>query len=72
MINDYLIVIEQTPSGYSAYSPDVPGCIATGKTKEEVEHEIHEALEFHFEGLRNEGLPIPTPSAYSSRVRIAA
>jgi predicted RNase H-like HicB family nuclease len=48
----YLIIVEETGTGYSAYSPDVPGCGSTGKTKEEVEQNIQKALEFHLEGLR--------------------
>ena len=50
-----LIVIEQTASGFSAYAPDVPSCIATGSTREAVEHTMREAIEFHLEGLRAEG-----------------
>lgn len=50
----YLTIIEETKTGYSAYSPDVPGCIATGETKDEVERNIKEAIEFHLEGLRLE------------------
>ena len=53
----YLIIIEETKTGYSAYSPDVPGCIATGETKDEVERNIKEAIEFHLEGLRLEAQP---------------
>ena len=72
MINDYLIVIEETETGFAAYSPDVLGCIATGTTREEVEREMREALEFHIEGMRLEGLPIPRPHSYSKQVKIAA
>lgn len=68
----YLIIIEKTETGYSAYSPDVPGCGSTGKTKKEVEHHIREALEFHLEGLRLEGCEIPEPSSSSSYVEVAA
>jgi predicted RNase H-like HicB family nuclease len=68
----YLIVIEKTGTGYSAFSPDVPGCASTGATKEEVERNIQEAIEFHIEGLREEGYDIPEPSTYSSYVDIAA
>jgi len=50
----YLTIIEKTKTGYSAYSPDVPGCMATGETKDEVERNIKEAIEFHLEGLRLE------------------
>ena len=52
----YLMVIEETGTGFSAYSPDLPGCIATGATREEVEREMREAMNFHIEGLRLEGL----------------
>jgi len=68
----YLIIVEKTDTGYSAFSPDVPGCGSVGDTKEEVERNIQEAIEFHLEGLRNEGYPIPEPSSYSSYVDIAA
>ena len=57
----YLIVIEPTETGFSAYSPDVPGCVSTGGTREEVEANMREAIEFHLDGLREEGLPIPEP-----------
>ncbi|HEY6802869.1 MAG TPA: type II toxin-antitoxin system HicB family antitoxin [Pyrinomonadaceae bacterium] len=68
----YLIVVEKTETGYSAYSPDVPGCGSTGKTKTEVERNIREALQFHLEGLREEGFPLPEPLTYSSYVDVAA
>lgn len=55
----YLIIIETTPTGFSAYVPDLPGCIATGSTKKEIEQNIYEAVQFHLEGLQEEGLPIP-------------
>lgn len=55
----YVIVIEKTPNNYSAYPPDLPGCAATGATLAEVQQQIKEAIEFHLEGLREEGLPIP-------------
>lgn len=55
----YAIVIEKAESNYSAYVPDLPGCIATGRTIEETEQQIQEAIEFHLEGLRDDGLPIP-------------
>ncbi len=67
----YLIIVEKTDIGYSAFSPDVPGCGSTGKTKEEVGLNIQEAIEFHLEGLRQEGYEIPQPSSYSSYVEIA-
>ena len=68
----YLIIVEKTETGYSAFSPDVPGCGSTGETKAEVERNIQEAVEFHLEGLRLEGYPIPEPSTYSSYIDIAA
>ena len=51
----YLIVVEKTATGYSAFSPDLPGCIATGATREEVEKTMREAVQFHLDGLREEG-----------------
>jgi predicted RNase H-like HicB family nuclease len=68
----YLIVIEETSTGYSAYSPDLPGCIATGGTKQEVEREMKDAISFHLDGLREEGLAIPEPHSTSSYVDIPA
>jgi len=68
----YLIIIEKTQTGYSAYSPDVPGCGSTGQTKEEVERNIQEAIQFHIEGLRAEGYAVPEPSTYSSYIDVAA
>jgi predicted RNase H-like HicB family nuclease len=55
----YGVVIEKADSNYSAYVPDLPGCVATGQTIEEVEREIREAIRFHIDGLREDGLPIP-------------
>ena len=60
-MNRYLIIVEETPSGYSAYSPDVPGCVAAAATRSEVEREMHDAIEFHLDGLRRAGEPIPSP-----------
>ncbi len=59
----YLIVIEQTNNNYSAYLPDVPGCIATGKTRDEARQNVVDALELHIEGLMEDGLPIPAPKS---------
>lgn len=64
----YAIVIEKAPSNYSAYVPDLPGCVATGKTIEEVKQEITEAISFHLEGLQMEGLPIPLPLSITDYV----
>jgi predicted RNase H-like HicB family nuclease len=68
----YLVVVEQTSAGFSAYSPDVPGCVATGATREEVEHEIAGAIAFHLEGLEAEGLDAPSPKTFSTYVDVPA
>lgn len=68
----YLIVIEKTGSGYSAYSPDIPGCVATGATRDEAEHEMTSAIAFHIEGLKSEGLALPTPNSSSLYIEIPA
>jgi predicted RNase H-like HicB family nuclease len=68
----YAIVIENAGPNYSAYAPDLPGCAATGATVEEAQREIREAIEFHLEGLREDGLPIPPPSSAVSYVDVAA
>jgi predicted RNase H-like HicB family nuclease len=62
----FLIVIEKAGDNYSAYAPDLPGCIATGKTKEEAEENMIEAMEFHIQGLLEDGLSIPKQEAYAS------
>ncbi len=67
----YLIVIEKTKTGFSAYSPDLDGCVAAGKTKDAVEKKMKEAIEFHLEGLKQEKLPIPKPHCYSSYLEIS-
>ena len=67
----YLIVIEKTATGFSAYSPDLDGCVATGATKDEVERSMHDAIEFHLEGMREEGYSVPVPSAYSTYVDVS-
>ncbi len=69
---EYLIVVERTETGFSAYSPDVPGCVTTGRTEEETEANMKEAIAFHLDGLRQEGLPVPIPSARSAYVTITA
>ncbi len=64
----YLIVIEKTETGYSAYSPDLPGCVSTGATREELEQNMREAVEFHLDGLKLEGLEIPQPTTSSAYI----
>ena len=68
----YAIVIEKAESNYSAYVPDLPGCVATGATIEEVESQIREAIEFHLDGLRDDGLPIPQAASRVEYVDITA
>ena len=68
----YAIVIEQAGDNYSAYVPDLPGCVATGVTVEDVERLIREAIEFHLEGMREDGKAIPLPSSRVDYVEVAA
>ncbi|MBI5436471.1 MAG: type II toxin-antitoxin system HicB family antitoxin [Nitrosomonadales bacterium] len=68
----YAIVVEKTENNYSAYVPDLPGCVATGFTVEETEREIREAIGFHIEGLIEDGLPIPQPASIVEYLEIAA
>ena len=68
----YLIVIERTSTGYSAYSSDLPGCIATAGTEDEIQREMKDAIAFHLDGLKEEGLAIPKPHSSSSYVDIPA
>jgi len=67
-----LIVIEPTETGFSAYSPDLPGCVSTGRTNEEVEQNMREAIAFHLDGLREEGKTVPEPHTYSAYVELPA
>ena len=68
----YAVVIEKVENSYSAYVPDLPGCVATGVTVAEAERQIREAIEFHLEGLREDGLPIPLPSSQVEYIEIVA
>lgn len=68
----YMVVIEQGPSGFGAYVPDLPGCIAAAETKQEVLQLIHEAIEFHLEGLIQNGVSVPQPHSYSEFVEVHA
>ncbi len=67
-----LIVVEETPTGYSAFSPDLPGCVATGATRVEVESAMRDAMAFHLEGMREAGLDAPAPHSYAVMVDVAA
>jgi predicted RNase H-like HicB family nuclease len=64
----FAVVIEKAESNYSAYVPDLPGCVATGATVEEVEREIRDAIRFHIDGLREDGLPVPQPTSIAEYV----
>jgi predicted RNase H-like HicB family nuclease len=68
----YAIVIERAEGNYSAYVPDLPGCIATGATLEEVEQQIREASEFHLDGMREDGVPVPQPLSRVEYIDVAA
>ena len=71
-MSKYLIVIEETDGGFSAYSPDVPGCVSTGATRDAVERNMQEAIAFHLDGLREDGQPVPRPSTSAAYVEVAA
>jgi len=67
----FLVVIERANGNYSAYAPDLPGCVATGKTVEETERNMHEAIEMHVRGLLEDSLPVPVSSALSEYMTVA-
>lgn len=68
MPTKYLIVIEKTPNNLSAFSPDLPGCVATGATQTEVEDRMKEAIRMHLDGMREDGLAIPTPTSIAEYI----
>jgi len=68
----YLIVVEETKTGFSAFSPDLDGCIATGKTKEEVESLMKESMQFHLEGMKEDGILAPVPHTYPTYCEVFA
>ena len=68
----YVVVYEETPTGYSAYVPDLPGCVAAGETRQETEGLIREAIAFHLDGLRVFGEPIPEPGTWTETVEVSA
>jgi predicted RNase H-like HicB family nuclease len=70
VVKRYLVVIEQANGNLSAYSPDLPGCVATGKTRAEVEANMRAAIQMHIEGLREDGLPIPEPTTSAEYVTV--
>lgn len=66
----YAVVIEKSETGYGAYVPDLPGCVAVGETIDETERLIREAVEFHVDGLRDDGLPVPEASTVTQYVEV--
>lgn len=68
----YLVIVEKGPTSFGAYVPDLPGCIAAGESKDEVLTLIREAIEFHIEGLKQDGLPVPPPSSTGEVVDVDA
>jgi predicted RNase H-like HicB family nuclease len=70
--NRFLIVVEDAGANFSAYSPDLPGCVATGASREEAEKNMYEAIQLHIEGLKEDGLPIPAPSPVAEHVVLGA
>lgn len=68
----YTVIIEKGETSFGAYVPDLPGCVAVGETEEEAKQLIHEAIEFHLEGMKEEGLTIPEPASSSALVEVAA
>ena len=68
----YAVIIEKASGNYSAYAPDLPGCVSTGDTIEEVQQMMIEAIEFHLDGMREEGLPIPEPTTMCNYVEVNA
>jgi predicted RNase H-like HicB family nuclease len=68
----FLIVVEEAGQNYSAYSPDLPGCVATGDTREDAERNMYEAIQLHIDGLREDGLPIPSSTSIAEYVVVGA
>ncbi len=66
----YLVIFEKAGNNYSAYSPDIPGCIATGSTRDEVEKNIRQAISFHIERLAKDGLPLPEPASFTEHIEV--
>jgi predicted RNase H-like HicB family nuclease len=66
----FLVVIEKANGNYSAYSPDLPGCVATGVTREDAEANMHEAIAMHLDGLREDGLPVPESQSFAEYMAV--
>ena len=71
-MKEYTVIYEPGAQNWSAYVPDLPGCIATGKTRKELEQRIRDAIEFHIEGLRLHGEPVPEPTIEAAKVTVTA
>lgn len=71
-MKEYTVIYEHGPDNWSAYVPDLPGCIATGNTRVDVEIQLREAIEFHIEGLRQHGEPVPEPTIEAGKVFVAS
>ena len=69
-VREYVIVIEKAGRTYGAYAPDLPGCVAVAGTRKEAEVKMRSAIQFHLEGLREDGLPIPRPTSSTKSVRV--
>lgn len=67
----FLVIIEKADDNYSAYSPDLPGCVATGDTRQEVEGNMREAIEMHIRGLKEDKLPIPEPTSFAEYIAVS-
>jgi predicted RNase H-like HicB family nuclease len=72
MMMRYMVVIERGETSWGAHVPDLPGCVAVGETREEALHLIREAIEFHIDGLKQDGLPVPTPNSEGEVVEVGA
>jgi predicted RNase H-like HicB family nuclease len=71
-MNKYLVIVEKTETGYSEFSPDLPECVATGKNQDEVEQAMRDAIQFHLDGMREDGEIIPVPHSYSTYCEVSA
>lgn len=67
-----LIVVEESETGFSAYAPDLPGCVSTGATRDECTANMGEVIEFHLDGMREERLPVPNPTSSSAYIEVVA
>jgi len=69
-LQKYLIIIEKTPNNLSAFSPDLPGCVATGSTRQELEERMRDAIRMHIDGMMEDGLPIPVASSVAEYIEV--